>query len=94
MSTSMSRRGAGLGLALILCSPLAPPLAATPVVPHRELLLPAVGMVVAEDERVLSRGSGTVAGDPRLVFGCAHVLFDEGHWLTDMSFAPGWHVME
>jgi hypothetical protein len=37
------------------------------------------------------RGSGVVAQDPRLIFSCAHVLYENGRWATDYVFHRAYH---
>lgn len=38
------------------------------------------------------RGSAVVARDARLLYTCAHVLYENGSWATDIKFARGWHA--
>ena len=37
------------------------------------------------------RGSGVVARDPKLIFSCAHVFYDNGKWATDYIFHRNVH---
>jgi len=36
-------------------------------------------------------GSGAVARDPRLLYTCAHVLYDRGQWAYAVAFHRAWH---
>lgn len=38
------------------------------------------------------RGSAVIAKDPKLLFSCAHVLFQNGQWATIYTFSPGYHA--
>lgn len=37
------------------------------------------------------RGSGVVARDPRLIYSCAHMFYDEGAWATRSVFHRAWN---
>lgn len=37
------------------------------------------------------RGSGVVARDPRLIYSCAHVFYENGIWATDYLFYRAYH---
>lgn len=47
----------------------------------------STGLLFTEDYR----GSAVVARDPRLLYTCAHVLYGDGIWSTDITFARGWN---
>jgi subtilisin-like proprotein convertase family protein len=47
----------------------------------------STGLVFAENYR----GSAAVARDSRLLYTCAHLLYGDGIWATDVAFARGWH---
>lgn len=40
------------------------------------------------------RGSATVARDERLLYTCAHVLYEKGRWADRLEFARAWHDTE
>lgn len=50
----------------------------------------STGMVFAEINGSW-RGSAVVARDPRLLYSCAHVVYDDGLWATDVRFIRRWH---
>jgi subtilisin-like proprotein convertase family protein len=37
-----------------------------------------------------TRGSGTVAANPKIAVSCAHVTFEDGQWLQGFKFAPAY----
>jgi len=47
----------------------------------------SVGLVFSKVGRGLYRGSGAVARDERLMYGCAHVIYDRGVWASSVRFA-------
>ncbi len=82
-------------IVLLLCHQ---PLKAQPVSPQRiesRLLsvLPyaSTGYVSTRIGRFEYSGSGAVARDRRLLYTCAHVLFDEGQWASRVGFHRAWH---
>ena len=46
----------------------------------------------ATDDGRVFRGSGVIARDNRLVYSCAHVLFEGGRWSTNYRFYPAWNA--
>lgn len=51
----------------------------------------SAGLVFADVGGSSYRGSAVVARDSRLLYTCAHVLYDEGSWATSFEFARRWH---
>ncbi len=51
----------------------------------------STGLLFSEIGLSAFRGSAVIARDPRLLYTCAHVLYDYGRWSTDNTFARGWH---
>ncbi|NJM36618.1 MAG: hypothetical protein HC845_01385 [Akkermansiaceae bacterium] len=37
------------------------------------------------------RGSGIVARDPKLIYSCAHLFYEDGKWATGYLFYRAWH---
>lgn len=59
--------------------------------PRPELANPSVGLLETKVRGSWYRGSGTVARDPRLIYSCAHVVYDRGVWADDYVFHRAWH---
>jgi len=47
----------------------------------------SVGLIFSKIGRFGYRGSGAVARDQRLMYGCAHVIYDSGRWASSVRFA-------
>jgi subtilisin-like proprotein convertase family protein len=59
---------------------------------ERNFFSNSVGLMMVWEDEFISRGSGVVAWDPKLVFSCAHVISDDGLWSSDpFSFHPGYN---
>ncbi len=54
----------------------------------------SIGLLEMEVNRSWYRGSAAVAGDHRLVFTCAHNVFDRGRWATNVRFTRAWHDLK
>ena len=66
-------------------------------VPESLLDLPpynSAGLVKAAMGRKSFYGSAAVAMEKQLVFGCAHVVYDNGRWAESFGFARGYHQGE
>lgn len=50
----------------------------------------SVGLLETQTGQFYFRGSGTVARDSRIIFSCAHVVFDRGRWADYLRIAVGW----
>lgn len=59
--------------------------------PKRRLTDLSAGYLSATIGGAGFRGSAVIAKDPRLLFSCAHVLFENGQWSTNYLFTPGYH---
>jgi hypothetical protein len=68
-----------------------PPVQAV-VYPQRGLVDLSAGFVIVDTPDYVFRGSGAVVRDDRLVYSCAHVLFDNGKWATTFAFRRAWHA--
>lgn len=51
----------------------------------------STGLVFSEINNDGYRGSAVIARDSRLLYTCAHVLYDLGQWSTDVTFARRWN---
>lgn len=51
----------------------------------------STGLLFSEIGLSSFRGSAVIARDSRLLYTCAHVLYDNGRWSTDNTFARAWH---
>lgn len=69
----------------------AAPLAAQVVYSKRALVQPSAGLIESEFFDGWYRGSGVVARDPRLIYSCAHVFYDNGVWASDYLFHRNYH---
>lgn len=69
----------------------AAPLAAQIVYSKRMQVQPSTGMIESKLLRDWYRGSGAVARDPRLIFSCAHVFYENGIWANDYVFHRNYH---
>lgn len=56
-----------------------------------ELANQSVGYIDTSLGRYSYRGSGTVARDPRLIYSCAHIVYDRGKWADDYTFYRAIH---
>jgi hypothetical protein len=61
------------------------------LVPERTAAHPSVGLLETKLWGGWYRGSATVVDDSRLLFSCAHMLYDSGRWATRYRFRPGWN---
>lgn len=61
------------------------------VYPVPGLVDPSTGFLASKIGGYWYRGSGVVAQDPRLIFTCAHVLYERGRWATDYVFHRAYH---
>jgi hypothetical protein len=50
----------------------------------------SVGLIYSKVGRYSFTGSGAVAQDKRLMYGCAHVIYDRGKWASSVRFARGY----
>lgn len=51
----------------------------------------STGILFTEVDGGSYRGSAVVARDPRLLYTCAHVLYDRGIWATSGEFTRAWN---
>lgn len=51
----------------------------------------SVGLLETEFRNGYYRGSATVARDSRILFSCAHLVYDRGIWAEDYTFHRAWH---
>ncbi len=51
----------------------------------------SAGVLFTEIAGFSWRGSAVVARDPRLLYTCAHVMYEDGSWATNIEFARRWH---
>lgn len=56
-----------------------------------EFVNESVGVMDTTVRRSSFRGSATVARDPRLIYSCAHILYDRGVWASDYRFYRASH---
>lgn len=56
------------------------------IYPKRNFFSSSVGYISVDE----FRGSACIAWDPRLVFSCAHVFYEDG-WGSDFKFFPGYN---
>lgn len=56
-----------------------------------ELANQSVGILETRVRGGSYRGSATVVRDPRLVYSCAHLVYDRGVWAVDYTFHRAWH---
>jgi hypothetical protein len=54
----------------------------------------STGLLEMEVNRSWYRGSAAVARDERLLFTCAHNVFDRGRWATNVRFTRAWHDLK
>ena len=94
-------RRATASASLFLAALLAAPVANAQTYPHRvqqadlsSAPYNSTGLFFAEVGTSTYRGSAVVARDKRLLYSCAHVLYDEGVWATTGRFARAWHGSE
>jgi hypothetical protein len=76
---------------LLLLSLSAPTLEAQIVYSKRSLSEPSAGMIESKLFGEWYRGSGVVARDPRLIYSCAHVFYENGVWANDYVFHRNYH---
>lgn len=57
----------------------------------RNLAEPSAGMIESKLFGEWYRGSGVVARDPRLIYSCAHVFYENGVWASDYVFHRNHH---
>src|SRR5688572_7245907 len=91
-------RRATVGLPIFFAALLTIPAASAQTYPHRVQQADlssaphnSTGLLFAEVGNYTYRGSAAVARDERLLYSCAHVLYDEGVWATTGRFARVWH---
>lgn len=65
-------------------------LSAGVIYPQRELASDSAGYLETEIGRYLYRGSAVVARDPKLLYSCAHLFYENGRWAVDQRFARAW----
>lgn len=58
--------------------------------PKRELASESTGYLESQIGRYLYRGSAVVARDPKLLFSCAHLFYENGRWASSYRFARAW----
>jgi hypothetical protein len=56
-----------------------------------ELANQSVGLLETEVRNGSYRGSATVVRDERLLYSCAHIVYDRGTWANDYTFHLAWH---
>ena len=56
-----------------------------------ELANESVGLLETEFRDGDYRGSATVARDGRILYSCAHMVYDSGVWAQDYTFHRAWH---
>lgn len=61
------------------------------VIPKRGSFDSSTGYLESRIGRDWYRGSGVIARDPRLVFSCGHLFYENGVWATDEIFYPNWN---
>ena len=64
---------------------------AQPYYPLRVLADESTGLLESYIGEDAFRGSGVVARDPRLIYSCAHLFFENGKWATNYFFTRAWH---
>lgn len=61
------------------------------IVPKPELYDTSTGYLESRVRGVWYRGSGVIARDPKLVYSCCHLFYENGVWATEYEFYPGYH---
>lgn len=56
-----------------------------------ELVNESVGLLETQVRNDIYRGSATIARDERILYSCAHVVYDRGVWAKDYVFHRAWH---
>jgi hypothetical protein len=56
-----------------------------------ELANQSVGLLETRVRNVYYRGSASVALDERVLYSCAHIVYDRGVWAKDYTFHRAWH---
>ncbi len=56
-----------------------------------ELANESVGLLETRVRDGYYRGSATVARDKRILYSCAHIVYDRGMWAKDYTFHRAWH---
>lgn len=59
--------------------------------PIRGLADESTGYIQSKEGGYWWRGSGVVAKDPKLIYSCAHVFYEEGEWSTKYFFKRAHH---
>lgn len=59
--------------------------------PERGLFDDSTGLITCQIGNSHFRGSGVIARDPRLIYSCAHVLYDNGTWASSYRFHRAYH---
>lgn len=61
------------------------------IYPEQGLFHESVGLITCKVGDSFYRGSGVIARDPRLIYSCAHVLYDNGIWASSYRFHRAYH---
>lgn len=56
-----------------------------------QLVNESVGLLETQLRNDYYRGSATVARDERIIYSCAHMVYDRGVWAKDYTFHRAWH---
>ena len=67
------------------------PASAQGVYPSPGLVDASTGLMESKIGRDWYRGSGVIARDPRLIFSCAHVFYEQGIWAKNYLFHRAYH---
>ena len=49
----------------------------------------STGYILSKVDGSYYRGSGVIARNPRLIYSCAHLAFENGSWASETEFHPG-----
>ena len=90
-ATTISTKHPFQTLGLTCLAALATPLvSAQVVIPKRGLTDTSTGYLESRVNGVWFRGSGVIARDPKLVFSCCHLFYENGVWATEYEFYPAY----
>lgn len=77
------------GTACLLAA--SPPLSAQVFYPKQNLADTSTGYLQSTVDGYDYRGSGVITRDPRLIYSCAHLFYENGMWATHYNFHRAYH---
>lgn len=83
-----------LYLACLAAGLAAPQASAQVFFPKRTLSSTSTGYLESRVRGVWFRGSGVIARDPKLVYSCGHLFYENGVWATAYEFYPAYDGRE